>query len=148
MDKTENPFLASLRLPVRNSPTFLIIVIVTHILCLFLPWLTELAHYIKVILTCVVASSFSFYLVKYRFYSAKKRVAELILTSEDSWQVKMNNGVVHYATLGRSLFVHPWLTIISLSYEKKRETFIFTPETLDADQFRRLRVRLRFRSGK
>ncbi len=148
MDKTENPFLATLRLPVKNSSILLMVVIAVHFMCLILPWLTGLALYIKSILTSVVLVSLCYYLYQYRFYDAKKRVIELILGEEDNWQVKMNNGAVHQAKLGHSRFVHPLLTIISLMYENSREYFIFTPEILDADLFRRLRVRLRFQVGK
>ncbi len=74
-------------------------------------------------------------------------VNELILNAEDIWRLKMNDGAMHSASLGNTLFVHPWLTIISLIFESRKEYFIFTPETLDADQFRRLRVRLRFQIG-
>jgi membrane-bound toxin of toxin-antitoxin system len=144
MDKIENPFLVTLRLPVKNSPLLLKIVMIMHISCLFLPWLTEFSILIKILLVFLVMMSYCFYLYKYQFYAEGKRVTELILSYDDNWQVKKENDAVHDACLGSSLFVHPWLTIISLAYENRREHFIFTPEILDADLFRRLRVRLRF----
>lgn len=73
------------------------------------------------------------------------RVTELILGSEDDWQVKMANGEVHKATLYDSLFVHPLLTIMLLRHGRRKEYFIFTPDNIEADLFRRLRVRLRFK---
>jgi len=145
MEKTENPFLMTLRLPVKKPPILLIVGTTVHFVCLFLPWFTGLAIYINMMLTFIVIVSFCFYLVKYRFHGTKKRIKELILSSEDKWQIKMSDGAVHYAHLGNDLFVHPWLTIFSLADENNREYFIFTPEILDPDQFRRLRVRLRFR---
>ena len=145
MDKIENPFLVTLRLPVKISPILLIVSIVLHIICFFLPWMTGLSLYIKLILSCVPVARFFYYFHQYRFCKVKMCVSELVLTSENSWQLKMNNGAMHCAKLGNNLFVHPWLTIISLSFENRREYFIFTPEILDADQFRRLRVRLRFK---
>lgn len=71
----------------------------------------------------------------------------IILNSEDNWQVKMQDGSVYSAELGEHLFVNPWLTIISLKFRQKQQHFIFTPDIVDADTFRRLRVRLRFRAG-
>ncbi len=147
MDKIENPFLATLRLPVKTSPILLIVVISVHFICLFLPWLTGLALYIKGILISAVLISLCYYSYQYRFYNADNRVIELILGEDDNWQVKMNDGAVHQAKLSHNRFVHPLLTIILLMYENSREYFIFTPETLDADLFRRLRVRLRFQIG-
>lgn len=73
------------------------------------------------------------------------KVAELILGSEDDWQVKMVNQEVYEAIMGDSLFVHPLLTIILLKYGRHQKYFIFTPENIEANLFRRLRVRLRFK---
>lgn len=94
---------------------------------------------------CVAIVSFCVYFYGRGWFSDEKSVKTLILDSEDNWQVKMNDGAVHHAELGHSLFIHPWLTIIFLIFDNRREVFIFTPEILDADQFRRLRVRLRFK---
>ena len=146
MEQTENPFLATLRLPVKLSSIVIIVAITAHIIALVLPWFTGLELIIKILLTCLPVVSFCFYLYKY-YYQGKERATELILNSEDHWQVKMDNGRVHQALLGNSLFVHPWLTIISLTYDNHREYFIFTPEIIDTTLFRRLRVRLRFQIG-
>ena len=148
MDEIENPFLLTLRLPVKTSPILLVILIAVHIICLFLPWITALSLNLKIVLMCFLGVSFYFYCYKYRFCRSNQRVLELILGSEDNWQVKMSDDLVKPAELGHSLFIHPWLTIINLKYENNRETFIFTPETLDEDEFRRLRVRLRFKANK
>jgi membrane-bound toxin of toxin-antitoxin system len=147
MDSSENPFLATIRLPVKNSPIMLMAIITVHVICLLLPWLTGLALFIKLLLTCVALVSFCVHVYKFVQNSDNKCIETLILDSEDNWQVKIKNGAAHHAELGHSLFVHPYLTIISLSYEDQQKYFIFTPENIDADQFRRLRVRLRFRVG-
>jgi membrane-bound toxin of toxin-antitoxin system len=148
MDRTENPFLATLRLPVKISPFIVKIVIAAHIIALFIPWYTSLELSIKFILTCMPIASICFYVFKYYFYMGNQGITELILNSNDDWQVKMVTGMVHRAILGKSLFVHSWLVIITLSYNKNREYFILTPDIIDADQFRRLRVRLRFQQNK
>lgn len=152
MDKSTNPFLVTLRLPVKTSTILLICTETVHFICLFLPWLTKLALFNKILLSVLALISLYYYLSKYPFSDGKNRIAELILSSEGNWQVKMANGYLYRAKLHHSLFVHPWLTIISLVYEnkvykKKREYFIFMPDSLDADLFRRLRVRLRFQVG-
>jgi membrane-bound toxin of toxin-antitoxin system len=147
MDKAENPFLVTLRLPVKTSPIVLFVGILVHFVCLFIPWLTGLEPNIKIILTCLTLASFCFYLHKYCVLNVKAGLSELILGSEDNWQVKMNDGAVHQAKLGDHLFVHPWLTIILLYYDTRKDYFIFTPDIIDADLFRRLRVRLRFPVG-
>jgi len=147
MNKTGNPFLETLRLPVKNAPILLFVGLFAHIISLFLPWLINISIYIKVILVFLVILSFIFYIVKYGSYKKGNGVKELVLSSEDNWQLKMNDGAVYQGRLGHALFVHPWLTIFSLVYGNSREYFVFTPEILDKGLFRRLRVRLRFQSG-
>ncbi len=84
---------------------------------------------------------------KSRFSTDEQCAVELILSSENDWQVKLKNEQVHHAVLGDSLFVHPLLTIILLKYNACAKYYIFTPENIEADLFRRLRVRLRFNSA-
>ena len=102
---------------------------------------------IKIILTILPALSLWYLIYKYWFTETTERVAELILGSEDDWQVKMSNGKVYKAIVGDSLFVHPLLTIMLLSYDRYKEYFIFTPDNLEVDLFRKLRVRLRFKAN-
>tara|TARA_R110002110_G_scaffold414920_2_gene646574 strand:+ start:169981 stop:170430 length:450 start_codon:yes stop_codon:yes gene_type:complete len=145
MDSYENPFLLTLRLPIRNPLIIAKVLLFAYSFGLFLPWLTHLDLVLKILLTiCLILSLWNL-IYKYRSPTTTRRVTELILGSEDDWQVKMNNGEVHQAVLGSSLFVHPRLTIILLSYEGHKKYFIFTQDNIEADLFRRLRVRLRFK---
>jgi Membrane-bound toxin component of toxin-antitoxin system len=147
MDRTNNPFLVSIRLSVNNSPILLKVVICLHVICLILPWISGLDFYLKVFLTSTVILSLGAFPYFSGLYNDKSRVDSLILNSEDDWKVLEKDGAVHHAELDHRLFVHPWLTIISLKFNHRKQTFIFTPETVDADLFRRLRVRLRYRVG-
>lgn len=148
MDRSNNPFLATIRLPVKISPILVIAILVLHFISLFLPWLTGLEFTVKLVLTSLPVLSICFYLHQFYFKPAHRRVTELILNSEDNWQVKTDRGDSYQAVLGESLFVHPWLVIIPLTYNNHQEHFVLTPETIDSDQFRRLRVRLRFQLNK
>jgi membrane-bound toxin of toxin-antitoxin system len=142
MDSYENPFLVTLRLPIRDSSIITIVLISAIVFCTFLPWYTSLDLNLKIMLTVLCLC---YLIYKHRFTVATGRVTELILGSEDNWQVKMANGEVNKATLGDSLFVHPLLTIMLLRYGRHKEYFIFTPDNIEDDLFRRLRVRLRFK---
>jgi len=147
MDRIENPFLEVLRLPVKTSATIVRINISLHIICLLIPWFTALDVRMKIILTSVVIVSFCFYQFRYWFYMANQCVEEVILNAKEEWQIKMNNGAVHHAKMNHYVFVHRWLTIIKLEFNGFRQYFIFTPENLDENYFRRLRVRLRFKAN-
>ncbi len=145
MDSSDNPFLATLRLPVKESSITTIVLVLSYVLCLFVPWLTRLDLILKIILTIFPALSLCYLIYKYRSSVTRGRVLELILGSEDDWQVKMANGEVYKAFLSDSLFVHPLLTIILLRYGRNKKYFIFTTDNIEHDLFRRLRVRLRFK---
>ncbi len=143
MDSHENPFLVTLRLPIREPSIITNVVIIAHGLCLFVPWLTGLDVILKIVLTMCPFLRLCY--LCYKHASTEARAVELILDAEDVWQIKMVTGIVHNARLAEASFVHPLLTIILLRYGRHKEYFIFTPESIDADLFRRLRVRLRFK---
>ncbi len=145
MDSHENPFLVTLRLPIRDSSIITIVLISANGFCIFVPWLTGLDLNLKILLTALPTLNLCYLIYKYRFKVTTERVTELILGSEDDWQLKMADGEVYKATLADSLFVHPLLTIILLKYGRHKDYFIFTPDNIDDDLFRRLRVRLRFK---
>lgn len=145
MDSHQNPFLATLRLPIKDSLIVALVLVMAHIFCLFIPWLTDLYLIYKLLLTCCPVFGLVYLYYKYCLGFPKKQTIELILTANDDWQLKQVNGQVHRAVLDDSFFVHPLLTIILLRFGNNKEYFIFTPDNLDADMFRRLRVRLRFR---
>lgn len=145
MDDTANPFLYNLRLPVKQSSNLYKFAILLHVICLITAWVNSLTLIIKIVLSSVIGVSFSFLLLKNSLYKADNTIDSLILNSEDHWQVMMLDGAVYPAILESNLFVHPWLTVISLSFYNRRQYFVFTPEVLDSDTFRRLRVRLRMK---
>ena len=145
MDSTENPFLNTLRLPVKIPFSVIFLVLAVHVISLFLPWVTRLDLGIKLFASGFVALSMGYYLYDYFLSSDEKKVSELILSAEDKWTIRTEDGQVYTATLGTTQFVHPWLTIVSLKYGKGCGYYIFTPEVIDKDQFRRLRVRLRYK---
>jgi hypothetical protein len=147
MDNTSNPSLHTLRLPAKQSPILLRFVACVHILCLMMIWLNCLILMIKIMMSCFIGISFCVFFYKTRLNKTVAAIDSLILDSEDNWQVKMLDGTVYSAKLGDNLFAHPYLTIICLYFNHRRQYFIFTPEILDTDIFRRLRVRLRFKVG-
>jgi len=147
MDNISTSFLHTLRLPVKQPRILFRLVIFTHNICLIMVWLSGLLLMIKVLMSCFICISVCIFLHRKGLNKTSADVDSLILRSEDSWQVKMLDGTVYPAKLNDNLFVHPYLTIICLHFDHRRLFFIFTPEILDADIFRCLRVRLRLKVG-
>ena len=101
----------------------------------------------KIVMSCFIGISFCIFFHRTKLNKTTAAIDSLILDYEDTWQVKMLDGTIYPAELNDNLFVHPWLTILCLHFNHRRQFFIFTPEILEPDTFRRLRVRLRFRVG-
>ena len=72
--------------------------------------------------------------------------------SGTQWQVRFRNGAEVSAVLSPESFVRPWLTVLLLRPVTggRSRNVVLTPDKLDADAFRRLRVRLRleYKAGK
>ena len=114
----DNPFLNTIRLPVRTSPLLIFGIIMLHFISLFLPWFSSLAIWIIFVIMVLTIVSLAVYLYRVFFDQELNRISELILDAEDNWQVKTINNESYAATLGSSLFVHPLISIISLAYKK------------------------------
>ena len=147
MDNVHNPFLETFRIPIKPSKKIHIYLILIHIISLFLPWLSALNVFYKCVFTTVPLISAGYYLYKIKFSDKSTLVTELILNSDDDWQVKLNNDESYPAVIGPIVFVHPCFIVIGLIYNQTRQNFIFTVDNIDADLFRRLRVRLRFKAS-
>lgn len=69
---------------------------------------------------------------------------QLLLTVGEEWWLTCVRGETIQVQLLPAAYVHPWLTVLSFRGEGRRYSVILTPDVVDADMFRRLRVRLRF----
>ncbi len=85
----------------------------------------------------------------YRIYlesSTAIKPIQLILNAEDEWLIISSDGNSQASTLLAESFVHPYLVVLRFTTENKQYfVFILTPENVDQDILRRLRVRLKFR---
>lgn len=144
MDRSENPFLYTIRLPVKPPKIMVKILVFAYLLAIYSLWISAIDILFKLMLTLLPIFSLIRLYNNHNTVASDDAVVELILGTEDDWQIKFENREVQNAVLADSLFVHPLLTIILLRYKACEKYFIFTPENIDADVFRRLRVRLRF----
>ena len=76
-------------------------------------------------------------------------VTAVLLTSSDDWQVGLRNGAVLNASLVTDPFITRYLTVLSLKLESGSvKRVLMLNDNVDADAYRRLRVRLRLGSPK
>jgi hypothetical protein len=79
--------------------------------------------------------------------TSPRSAVQLVLNPADEWVVGLANGENVTATLKPMAFVHPLLVVMSFQAVRQTYRIILTPDTVDPDSFRRLRVRLRFKSS-
>lgn len=77
-----------------------------------------------------------------------REVATLLLGANDSWQLIGRDGLPRRADLVRAPLVSPFVTALTFRCEdRSRRHVLLLGDNVDADAFRRLRVRLRRTDG-
>ena len=142
MDKVDNPFLYTIRIPASTSPKYIITGQSLHIISILVPWFSGLELNLKFIVSLLIMLSLIAFNLRFMYFEKKSGLIELVLSSDDNWRVNFNN-LSHDAEIGPDKFIHPYLCIIKLLYEEKSRFFIITPDLMSRDDYRRLRVRLR-----
>ncbi|MGE3771599.1 MAG: protein YgfX [Gammaproteobacteria bacterium] len=66
----------------------------------------------------------------------------VLFDSAGVWHLQWRDGTRERARLAPGAVVSPWLTILTLDGPRARIGLFVTPDMLDADSFRRLRMRL------
>lgn len=145
MDSSYNPFLQPLRLTVAIPTSFYITLVMIHLPAVILPWFAAIPLVFKVVTSLAVLVSFFYYMIAGRLIKTANTVEQVVLDSNDDWQLVLVNGDTLTATFGERHYIHPVLTILELRLDSKNYFFLFTPENADADSFRRLRVRIKHR---
>jgi len=74
-------------------------------------------------------------------------VTRLVWPAEDEWQLATRGGQQDSGVLLPGAYVHPWLVILPFRTGRRRRSVPILPDMLDADSFRRLRVRLGLHSS-
>ena len=142
MDRKQNPFLYPLKLPAAIPKSVRYVLILGHVFALLLPWWSDIALAFKLLFSTAVLVSLVYYVHYSAWVRQERDIAALMLDAEDHWQILQRDGRTVDAEFGPFQYVTPWLTILGLSMDGRRLYFIYTQELLDADTFRRLRVRL------
>ena len=70
---------------------------------------------------------------------------QLVLNQAGEWWLILSSGNTVPVVLKPMAFVHPLLVVLVFKDGSAAYSVILTPDTVDPDTFRRLRVRLRFR---
>lgn len=136
-------------LHIHLQPSYRLVTILSlaHSAVAILLWPLALSWGVKAILVTLLLISLIYYLRKDALLVANNAVVALTLTDEMSCVLAMRSGrLMACSVLGNS-FVAPYLTVINLQSEGKfcERSVVILPDSLGAEEFRRLRVWLRWR---
>lgn len=140
----DSKFVAPVRIPINSSRWLLAGITLAHSGAFCILWQLTLPYWVKIVLLPLIASSLAVSCYRHLYISADS-LKELLLTSEDEWLLTTRNGKTYEGRLLHGHYVHPGLVVLPFATGNRRLTVVITPEMIDEDVFRRLRVRLRYR---
>ena len=155
---SQNKYASPLRIEIHSSLILVIFVSAIHAGAIAMLAVSETSWLIKLALTLVVLGSLLFFLGAHRraarFGFLKKlfpQIRNIVWGNDDRWILITEDGEELRAQLLTSSFVHPQLTTVNLKlaampWYNRYRSFVFMRDNLDAETFRRLRVRLRWYS--
>ena len=105
----------------------------------------DLPLLVKLLIAAVLAVSLWVALRKQPGSVAEGGVRSLIWQADGQWLLETADGEQWPATLHQSTYVHPWMVVLNFRQEGKPGllSVVLAPDSLDAETFRELRVRLK-----
>jgi toxin CptA len=118
-----------------------------HAFAIALFWLAPLPHWLAILLTAALLGSAWSTLRRHGFRTLRHSLIALRLDADCRCEFQTRAGAWHEAALLGSSFVSPYLTVLNLKPAGGRlvKHLVIFPDAVNAEDFRRLRVRLKWR---
>ena len=123
--------------PSRALATFLLGV---HALSFLAAWLNPLPVWLRSLIALGVLLSLW---LNVRRSRAETEIIGLRIKPDVAWDLHTREGPIIEASLLGSSLVNPWFVLLHFRAEKKRYSLLICRDSLNAEEFRRLRVTLR-----
>jgi toxin CptA len=125
----------------------MVILVLVHLVAAGILWPLALPWNITVIILAMLIVSLFYYLRKDAMLTAHNAVVVLTLPDEMTCVLTTRSGESIACSIQGSSFVAPYLTVINMKPSKKffARSVVILPDAIDAEEFRRLRVWLRWR---
>jgi len=135
-------------LEIRLSPEMAMYLILVHCLALSSLFLSAIDGLLFVLLVGVVVLSGIVSAIK-NFHSKAHRVIRLKCVSSDdsdrnNWELQYADGTQSYALLHSGTVITPFALFLTFTVGRKKEKLILTKHNVQADEWRRLAVGLRY----
>lgn len=136
-------------LSITLRPSYLLaaLLVVMHALAMTSVWLVPLALAMKIGTAVLLASTLTLSLRQHVQRAGRRSVRAIRLNAECEISLQGQDGTWQKATLQPSSFVSPYLSVLNfqLEGEKRVRHVVVLPDAVDAEQFRQLRVWLRWK---
>ncbi len=141
-------YATPLRLELKPSRNLLWVLTATHFGALGLLPATSLPVWLVVSLSALVVASYARQVLRFAWLRSPASVVSLFWPAGEQWRLRDRSGGETTAFLLPDSFIKPWLTILLFRPDSggRVRNVIILPDALDAESFRRLRVRLRLNS--
>lgn len=136
-----------LSITLRPSYLLALLLVAMHALALTSAWLVPLALAAKIGTAVPLTASLALSLQRHVWRAGKRSVRAIRLNGECDISLQGKDGVWLEITLLPSSFISPYLTVLNLSLEGESMArhVVLLPDAIDKEQFRQLRVWLRWK---
>ena len=155
-------YATPLRLEVKPSQILLYFLLVIHLIALLITYLLKFNLLLSGFISTLIILSAYFVISKYAILNSSKAIVKLIWDANDEWIIETKSGNTVQAKLKQDSYIHPFITILifnrileaeqrnpsSISglqnlHPNYRYNVILLKDNIAANDFRRLRVRLK-----
>jgi len=135
-----------LTIAIRRSARLMWLLILAHAGALALLWPLALPLWLKAAIGLAVIASLAFFLSHAALLRAPRAVIAVEIKEDGSVALQTRRGEWHECRLSGDSYVSPWLTLLVLRQENRLTPryVAILPDNVDAEDFRRLRVWLRW----
>ncbi len=135
-----------LTFPIGRSAYALWLLLLAHGAAIAVLWVLPLALWIKALIAVAVVASAASLTRRVALLATQDAVVAVEITEDARLAVKTRRGDWRACRLSGSSYVSPWLTILVLAEDNRLSAryVVITPDNVDAEDFRRLRVWLRW----
>ena len=121
-----------------------------HGMALTLIWLLPFNLWLKIVAVLLLLASLIYHVRRDAMRTSRNAILALKISPECRCSVQVRSGDWFEAQLLSTSFVSHYLTILNLRFDHVRlvKHVVILPDAIEAEQFRQLRVLLRWRCGK
>ncbi len=148
MTSESTSFEHPIRVSLRPSNYVIAAIILIHLGALLCIHLARMPAQLILLLCFIILLSFARCYFSFIYQAGILRSgcvpAELLLNAQDEWFLTDVSGAMNLVTLLPESYVHHLLVVLNFQQGSHKRSVILTADTVPADTFRRLRVRLKF----